>query len=151
MVSHQGRPEPAAPRCRLLVAAPRGWRREALLTALATLPAVEVVGSADTGADAVIEAWRLQPDLVMFDATLAGQGLAGAVRHLLRATPGLTVCLLAETEFSAGISAGLDAGAAECLTHQRAHDREWLALVLRRLCRRHRPRRQTAQRPPTPR
>jgi DNA-binding NarL/FixJ family response regulator len=106
-------------------------RREALLAGLGEIGRVEVTGTAATGVDTIIEAWRHQPDVILLDLTLPGMDPAEVTRHLRRAAPDAAVCLVATSQGEAGISAALDAGARDCITHTASP--EEIAIVLRRV------------------
>lgn len=96
--------------------------RERLQSGFAELSGVEVDAAVANGADAVIDAYRLRPDVVLLDLTISGMSAAETTRHILRAAPGTTVCLLAQSEGDPGISAALDAGARECVDKSLAPD-----------------------------
>ncbi|MBI2759872.1 MAG: response regulator transcription factor [Chloroflexi bacterium] len=105
--------------------------REQLVANLAELGNIEVAGSASTGVDTIIEAWRHRPDVVLLDLSLPGMSAAETTRHIRRAAPESAICLLVVSEGDAGISEALDAGARECLV--KTSTPEEIAIVLNRL------------------
>ena len=100
---------------RVVVAEQDAAYREQLLASLASLPNIEVTATAQNSADAVIDAYQHKPDVVLLDLTLPGMPADETTRHIMRAAPDTSVCLLAASETEPGISAALDAGARECL------------------------------------
>jgi two-component system response regulator NreC len=86
--------------------------RAGLRLMLETRPGYTVVGEASDGADALAQARRTQPDLVILDLSLPdGSGLA-AIPALQQAVPGVKVLVLTVHEDEAYFFAALQAGAA---------------------------------------
>ena len=71
---------------------------------------ISVVGEASSGEEAVAEAFRLRPDVVILDATLPGLSCVEATGRML-ADSGIAVMLLTATEHDERILATLRAGA----------------------------------------
>ncbi len=76
---------------------------------------VEVVGSAERGRDAVTEAARLQPDVVLLDLRLPDTDPPRLVTQLLAAAPGCRVLLFTAHADSVAVQSCLEAGAGGCL------------------------------------
>jgi DNA-binding NarL/FixJ family response regulator len=100
----------AAPAVRVLVAEGHALVRAGLRALLESGGRISVVGEASTGEEAVTEARRLRPDVVLLDATLPGLNCVEATTRML-ADPGVAVMLLAATEQDERIFATLRAGA----------------------------------------
>ena len=85
--------------------------REGLVTAIATMPGVEVVGSAADGAQAVREAGKLGPDIVVMDLHMPGVNGIEATRRIVADQPGVAVLVLTMLEGDDSVFAALRAGA----------------------------------------
>ncbi len=103
------------PSFRVVLAVPDPAYRERLIAGLQAVPGVEVAAAATTSADAIIDAYRARPHLLLLDLALPGLPAADTVRHIARAAPQTVVYLLVSSELEPGISAALDAGARDCL------------------------------------
>jgi DNA-binding NarL/FixJ family response regulator len=100
----------AAAAVRVLVADGQALVRAGFRALLESGGRVRVVGEASTGEEAVAEACRLRPDVVLLDATLPGLNCVEATARIL-ADPGIAVMLLTATELDERIFAALRAGA----------------------------------------
>ena len=100
----------AAPAVRVLIADRQALVRAGLRALLESGGRISVVGEAATGEDAVAEAFRLRPDVVLLDATLPGLDCVEATGRML-ADPRIAVMLLTATEQDERIFASLRAGA----------------------------------------
>lgn len=76
---------------------------------------VEVVGSAERGRDAVSEAGRLRPDVVLLDMRLPDTDPPRLVAQVLAAAPGCRVLLFTAHSDASAVQSCLEAGAAGCL------------------------------------
>lgn len=108
-----GRPD--SPSLRVIIADGDRPYREQLVAGLTASGVMEVAATAANSSDVVIDAWQHRPDVVLLDLKLEGMTAAETTRHIMRAAPGTTVCLLAASESEPGIALALDAGARECL------------------------------------
>jgi DNA-binding NarL/FixJ family response regulator len=104
----------AAPAVRVLVADGQALVRAGFRALLESGGRISVVGEASTGEEAVAEARRLRPDVVLLDATLPGLNCVEATGRIL-ADPGIAVMLLTATEHDERIFATLRAGASGLL------------------------------------
>ena len=104
-----GRARPA-PAVRVLIADGQGLVRAGFRALLESGGRISVVGEASTGEEAVAEAARLRPDVVLLDATLPGLNCVEATGRML-AAPGIAVMLITTTEQDERIFATLRAGA----------------------------------------
>jgi DNA-binding NarL/FixJ family response regulator len=100
----------AAPAVRVLIADGQGLVRAGFRALLESGGRISVVGEASTGEEAVAEAARLRPDVVLLDATLPGLNCVEATGRML-AAPGIAVMLMTTTEQDERIFATLRAGA----------------------------------------
>jgi DNA-binding NarL/FixJ family response regulator len=104
----------AAPAVRVLIADGQALVRAGFRALLESDGRISVVGEAATGEEAVAEARRLRPDVVLLDATLPGLSCVEATGQML-ADPGIAVMLLTATEQDERIFATLRAGASGLL------------------------------------
>jgi DNA-binding NarL/FixJ family response regulator len=100
----------AAPAVRVVIADGQALVRAGLRALLEADGRISVVGEAATGDEAVAEASRLRPDVVLLDDTLPGLSCVEATGRIL-ADPGVAVMLLTATEGDERIFATLRAGA----------------------------------------
>ena len=100
----------AAPSVRVLVADGQALVRAGLRTLLESGGRISVVGEASTGEEAVAQACRLRPDVVLLDATLPGMGCVEVTARTL-VDPGIAVMLMTASEQDERIFATLRAGA----------------------------------------
>jgi DNA-binding NarL/FixJ family response regulator len=98
----------------VLVADGQALVRAGLRALLESGGRISVVGEASTGEEAVAEACRLRPDVVLLDATLPGLNRVEAIRRML-ADPGIAVMLLTATGQDDHIFPTLRAGASGLL------------------------------------
>jgi two-component system response regulator DesR len=105
--------------------------RERLASQLAGLNFVELVAVEATGNDAIVAAYKLQPDVVLLDLTPPDRTAADTIRHLQRVCPGVSVAMLVDKQEDARLTPALDAGARESVTKDASAER--LEAVLRSL------------------
>jgi DNA-binding NarL/FixJ family response regulator len=96
---------------RLLLADDHPVVRDGLAAMLATQPDFSVVGEAGTGAEAVAEAARLRPDVVLMDLEMPSLDGIGAIRQLRAANPSIQVVVLTAFDTDDRIVGALQAGA----------------------------------------
>jgi DNA-binding NarL/FixJ family response regulator len=85
--------------------------REGLVTALATIPGVEVVGEAGDGREAVELAATLAPDVVVMDLKLPELNGIDATREIVSRRPATAVLVLTMLEGDDSVFAAMRAGA----------------------------------------
>lgn len=86
--------------------------REGLQALLETEPDIDVVAAAGEGREAVAQACRLKPDVIVMDITMPGLNGIDATRQILAEVPSMRILCLsihAETRFVTGM---IEAGAA---------------------------------------
>ena len=97
---------------RVLIADDHAMLRESLRMVLAAQPDIEVVGEAEDGRDAVDEAQRLKPDILIMDIAMPGlNGIDGSVAAR-EACPTTKVIILSMHATSEHVYRALEAGAA---------------------------------------
>jgi DNA-binding NarL/FixJ family response regulator len=96
---------------RLLLADDHPVVRDGLAAMLATQPDFTVVGEAGTGAEAVAEAARLRPDVVLMDLEMPALDGIEAIRQLRAANPAVQVVVLTAFDTDDRIVGALQAGA----------------------------------------
>lgn len=84
--------------------------RDGLATALAGVDDLEVVGTAEDGEEAVAQAHRLRPDVVLMDLNMPGTGGLEATRRIT-ATAGAAVLVLTMQSDNDSVFAAVRAGA----------------------------------------
>ena len=100
----------------VLVADDHGVIRDGLRALLEKHPDIRVVGVARNGQEAVREAKRLGPQIVVMDVAMPVMGGIEAARAILEARPGTGVIFLSMQESAAIIQRALEAGARGYLT-----------------------------------
>lgn len=96
---------------RVLVVDDHPLFRDGLTGLLATVPDVEVVGSAGDGETAVRLARELGPDVVLMDLNLPGTPGLEATRRIVTGAPGCAVLVLSMLADAASVTAALRVGA----------------------------------------
>ena len=96
---------------RILLADDHPVVRDGLAAMLATQPDFAVVGEAGTGAEAVTEAARLSPDVVLMDLEMPALDGIEAIRRLRAADPAVKVVVLTAFDTDERIVGALAAGA----------------------------------------
>jgi NarL family two-component system response regulator LiaR len=101
-----------ADRIRVLVVDDHAVVREGLRTFLALQEGLEVVGEAADGDEAVREAERLRPDVVLMDLVMPRRDGVGAMRELRRRLPATRVIVLTSFTDDERLLPAIQAGAA---------------------------------------
>ncbi|HVS01005.1 MAG TPA: response regulator transcription factor [Thermoanaerobaculia bacterium] len=96
---------------RILLADDHPVVRDGLAAMLATQPDFAVIGEAGTGAEAVAEAARLRPDVVLMDLEMPELDGIEAIRRLRAADPAVQVVVLTAFDTDERIVGALQAGA----------------------------------------
>lgn len=96
---------------RILLADDHPVVRDGLAAMLGTQPDFEVIGEAGTGAEAVTEAERLRPDVVLMDLEMPVLDGIEAIRRLRAADPSIQVVVLTAFDTDERIFGALQAGA----------------------------------------
>ncbi|NUW35503.1 response regulator transcription factor [Nonomuraea sp. SMC257] len=97
---------------RLLIVDDHPVVREGLRGMLESDPGIEVVGEAASGAEAVVRALRLAPDVVLMDLRMPGGDGVGAIPGILTERPETRVIVLTTYETDGDIVRAVEAGAA---------------------------------------
>lgn len=104
--------EPAAPVTRVLLADDHTLVRAGIRALLAAMPAVEVVGEAADGEEALRLALRLLPDVVLMDIAMKGMNGLQATARLRQELPATRVIILSMHATGDYLQQALRAGAA---------------------------------------
>jgi DNA-binding NarL/FixJ family response regulator len=113
---------------RVLIADDEDLMRAGLAELLTADPAIEVVGQASTGREAVQQARRLTPDVVLMDVRMPDLDGIAATRELSRAAPSARVLVLTTFEQDDYVFGALRAGASGFLL-KRTRPEELIAAV----------------------
>jgi DNA-binding NarL/FixJ family response regulator len=113
---------------RVLIADDDALMRAGLVELLGADPEIQVVGQASTGVQAVEQARRLAPDVVLMDVRMPDLDGIGATRELTRVAPRARVLILTTFEQDDYIFGALRAGASGFLL-KRARPEDLIAAV----------------------
>jgi two-component system response regulator NreC len=105
---------------RILIADDHQIVAQALSDVLGHEPDLEVVGIALDGDDAVRQADRLQPDVVLMDIQMPGRDGVAATRAIRQARPETRVVMLTASDQSQAVIDAIGAGASGFVTKDRA-------------------------------
>ena len=97
---------------RVLLADDHDVVRQGFRLVLGTQPDIEVVGEAPNGREAIEQARRLRPDLVLMDVTMPVMGGLEATRRLKAEMPGVCVLMFTSHEEPEYLLEAIQAGAA---------------------------------------
>jgi NarL family two-component system response regulator LiaR len=98
-------------RIRVLVADDHAIVRKGICALLATEPGIEVVGEASDGHDAIAEAQRLQPDVILMDLVMPGIDGLEATRRLTSCQPATRILVLTSFHGDDKVFPAIKAGA----------------------------------------
>lgn len=107
---------------RVLIADDHGIVREGIRMILALHDDIEVVGEAENGQEAVEQAGRLAPDVVLMDISMPGLGGLEAMLEILKVKPGTRVLVLTQYDNTEYIYRFLKSGAAGYVLKKAAGD-----------------------------
>ena len=96
---------------RVLIADDHPMFRDGLAAVLRAGPGMELAGAAATGAEAVMLARRVQPDVVVMDLRMPGMSGIDAIRAIIADCPGVAVIALTMFDDDESVLAALRAGA----------------------------------------
>jgi len=96
---------------RVLLADDHPMFREGLAVALSALPGVEVVADVASGEEAIAEAARLQPDVVVMDVNMPGVNGIEATRRIVGESPHIGVLVLTMFDEDESVFQAMRAGA----------------------------------------
>jgi two-component system response regulator NreC len=113
---------------RLLLADDHALLRSGLRMLLDAQPDMQVVGEASDGTEAVREALKLRPDVVLMDVAMAGAGGLDATRRIKQRAPEIKVLVLSMYDDESYLRRALDAGASGYAL-KRAADTELLSAI----------------------
>jgi DNA-binding NarL/FixJ family response regulator len=113
---------------RVLIADDDDLMRAGLVELLTADPTIEIVGQASTGRDAIAQAQRFAPDVVLMDVRMPDLDGIAATRQLSRAAPATRVLILTTFERDDYIFGALRAGASGFLL-KRTRPEELIAAV----------------------
>jgi DNA-binding NarL/FixJ family response regulator len=101
----------ASPRIRLLVVDDQPLVRRGLALMLSMEPDMEIVGEAGDGVEAIEQAKRLRPDVVLMDLHMPRRGGVGATREITAALPRTRVLVLTTLDAEQSVFDAVRAGA----------------------------------------
>ncbi len=107
---------------RLLLVDDHALVRSGLKALIAGFAGFEVVGEASDGREALIEARRLVPDIVVMDITMPGLNGLDATARIRRTLPGCAVLVLSMHALGRYATAALEAGASGYVVKDAAPD-----------------------------
>jgi DNA-binding NarL/FixJ family response regulator len=118
----------AAQKIRVLIVDDHVMVRQGLRALLQSYPNLEVVGEAGNGEEAVLNAAKLQPTIVVMDIGMPSLDGIGATRLIKTQYPQMAVLGLSVNAPTYHVDAMLKAGAFEVLTKEKAVDELYSAI-----------------------
>lgn len=103
------------PKIRILIADDHPVVREGLHGLLSIKPDFEVLGAAEDGEEAVLQANLLQPDVILMDLEMPRKNGLEAIKEIKAQHPEIKILVLTSFTEDKKIFAALDAGALGCL------------------------------------
>ncbi len=85
--------------------------RDGIRSLLTTEPDIQVVGEADNGADGVLMAEQLQPDVILMDLVMPGMGGIEATRRIMAGQPRARILVLTSFAAEGKVFPAIKAGA----------------------------------------
>jgi len=85
--------------------------REGLRALLTSVPDMEVAGEAANGNDAILEATRIQPDVILMDIQMPGKNGIEATRLINQSSPHIGIIVLTMFEDDVSVFAAMRSGA----------------------------------------
>src|ERR1044071_2961163 len=107
---------------RILIADDHGVIRAGLRALLAGFPDINVVGEASDGADVLIKALELKPDIILMDLSMPNVGGIEATRQLSQSEPGIRTLILTVHEDEGLLKEVVRAGAAGYIIKRAAQE-----------------------------
>jgi DNA-binding NarL/FixJ family response regulator len=96
---------------RILIADDHRFYREGVKILLRAMPQAEIVGEVTSGDAAVVEALRLQPDLILMDIKMPGLDGIEATRRIVAASPHIAILIVTMFDDDNSVFAAMRAGA----------------------------------------
>src|SRR5512136_1478970 len=85
--------------------------RKGLRALLASMPEIELVGEATSGAEAIRLAEQLQPDVILMDLQMPEGGGLAAIRQIVQTSPHIRILVVTMFQDDDSVFAALKAGA----------------------------------------
>jgi len=118
---------------RVLIADDHAIVRKGLCALLATEPSIDVVGEARDGREAIDQAQRLQPDVILMDLVMPGVDGLDATRHIATRQPEVRILVLTSFAGDDKVFPAIRAGAIGYLLKDSGPDD--LVLAIQQVCR----------------
>jgi DNA-binding NarL/FixJ family response regulator len=96
---------------KILIADDHPMMREALRTALAEEPGMNVIGEASDGLDAIAMVKEIHPDVTLMDLLMPGMDGLEAIRRIMEADPQAKILVVTSLEDEDKVMAAIQAGA----------------------------------------
>ena len=109
---------------RIFVVDDNEWIRRGVLEILRSSQKLEVCGEAKDGADAIQQAQKLVPDLILLDISMPGMNGLEVTRVLRQKLPNTKILIMSQNDREQVLPSALEAGAQGCI------DKNHLAMEL---------------------